>query len=452
MRTDVSNDVTDAVDLEFGAATDRVGERRVPPSPAVAALARQAQAGNTRRAYAGDWAHFTAWAARHQQQALPAQPGTVAQYVADLAALTRPDGRPAYTPATVARRVAGITFVHRRAGHLPPGAAELVAATVAGLRRSRATPPRRMKALPLTTLGTVLDAIDTRSWPAAVIGRRDRALLLLGWASALRRAELAALRREDLTAHPEDGLHLLIRTSKTDPDAAGATLAVPFGTTPATCAACAVTDWVQVLDAWDGHADPHGSLAGVAGLAGRPAVLRLLLTSNGSSSGVDPDPNPHRDHGGSAVGGTDPQQPEQQQRPEGANEPADRHRCHHPTRGRRPPVGALQEPGERGAPDGDWGWGPLLRPVTRAATIGDRPLAGDAVHAVVRRRLAAAGLDPAGFGAHSLRAGFVTDAYRAGASTHAITRQTRHRDPATVQAYARHYTPLEVNAVTQVGL
>lgn len=444
MLTDVSNDVTDAADLEFGAATDRVGERSVPPSPAVAALARQAQAGNTRRAYAGDWAHFTAWAARHEQQALPAQPGTVAQYVADLAALTRPDGRPAYTPATVARRVAGINFVHRRAGHLPPGAAELVQATLAGLRRSRATPPRRMKALPLTTLGTVLDAIDTRSWPAAVIGRRDRALLLLGWASALRRAELAALRREDLTAHPEDGLHLLIRTSKTDPDAAGATLAVPFGTTPATCAACAVTDWVQVLDAWDGHAGPHRSMAGVAR---RPAVLRLLLTDAAPS--LDPDLDRDPDRNGGAVSHTDPAN---QQRPD---QPADRHRCHHPTRGRRPAGGAPQlpgEPGERGSPDGGWGWGPLLRPVTRAATIGDRPLAGDAVHAVVRRRLAAAGLDPAGFGAHSLRAGFVTDAYRAGASTHAITRQTRHRDPATVAAYARHYTPLEVNAVTQVGL
>jgi len=441
MLTDVSNDVTDAADLGFAAAANPVGERSLPPSAAVAALARQAQAGNTRRAYAGDWAHFTAWAARHQQQPLPAQPGTVAQYVADLAALTRPDGRPAYTPATVARRVAGINFVHRRAGHLPPGAAELVAATLAGLRRSRATPPRRMKALPLTTLGTVLGAIDTDSWPAAVIGRRDRALLLLGWASALRRAELAALRRQDLTAHPDDGLHLLIRTSKTDPDAAGATLAVPFGTTPATCAACAVTDWVQLLDAWDGHTDPHRSLAG------RPAVLRLLLTDTATSSWrPDSDPDQDPDRGGGAVRGTDL---EQQQRPE---QPADRHRCHHPTRGRRPPGRLPQPPGERGSPDGGWGWGPLLRPVTRAATIGDRPLAGDAVHAVVRRRLAAAGLDPAGFGAHSLRAGFVTDAYRAGASTHAITRQTRHRDPATVAAYARHYTPLEVNAVTQVGL
>ncbi len=387
-------------------------------SPAVLTLARQAQAVNTRRGYASDWVHFTGWASRHDLVALPTAPETVAGYVADLAGRARRDGGPAYTPATLARRVAGINFVHRRAGYLPPGSAELVKATLAGLRRSRATPPRRMKALPLATLRTALDVIDVDTWPAALIGRRDRALLLLGWASALRRAELAALDRTDLTAHPQDGLHLLIRTSKTDPDAAGATLAVPFGSTAATCAACAVTSWLQVLDAWDGHTYAR------LGLAGRAAVLRLLL--------VDqlPDGVPAEDRHLGTAPLSEPHHARQR-----------RHICHHP---HNPTWGLARGRG--------LGEGPLLRPVTRHGTIGDRPLAGDAVHAVLRRRLAAAGVSPDGFGAHSLRAGFVTDAYRAGASTHAITRQTRHRDPATVQAYARHYTPLEVNAVTQVGL
>lgn len=379
---------------------------------AVEELARAAQAPNTRRGYAADWTHFTGWAARYRLDPLPADPADVAGYVADLARLRRANGRWAYTPATLARRVAGINFVHRRAGHLPPGSAEVVRATLAGLRRTRATPPRRMHALPLTTLLRALNQIETRRWPGAVTGRRDRAMLLLGWSSALRRAELAALRREDLTAHPQDGLHLLIRTSKTDPDAHGATLAVPFGTTPATCAACALTQWVQILDAWDGHTYTRD------GLVGRAAVLRLMLT--------EPPPD---DNGG--------------------------HVCHHPTNTTHAANSADIAVTGRSRPSvGEevWGQGPLLRPVSKAATIAGRALAGDAVHAVLRRRLAAAGVNPDGYGAHSLRAGFVTDAYRAGASTHAISRQTRHRDPATVEGYARHYTPLEANAVTQVGL
>ena len=395
---------TPALDDEQG----RVGEwgsSGPVMSDAVVQLARAAQADNTRRGYAADWAHFTAWTTREGLQAMPAEPGVVAEYVADLAATRRPDGRWAYTPATVARRVAGLNFVHRRAGHPTPGSAEIVRAALAGLRRTRATPPRRMHALRLATLVDVLATVESRSWPQAVIGRRDTALLLLGWATALRRSELAALRREDLTAHPVDGLHVLIRTSKTDPDAAGATLAVPFGTTPATCAACALTAWTQILYAWDGYRYSRDQLTG------RAAVLRLLLT--------DP-PTDAAD--------------------------TDRHRCHHPTS--RTTRSTATDPQ---SPDG-WGEGPLFRPVTKATTIGDRALGGDAVHHVLRRRLAAAGISPDGYGAHSLRAGFVTDAYRAGASTHAITRQTRHRNPATVAGYARHYTPLESNAVTQVGL
>src|SRR5690606_22278025 len=44
---------------------------------------------------------------------------------------------------------------------------------------------------------------------------RDRALLLVGWAAALRRSELAALRIGDIT-FVEDGLRVLVRFSKAD--------------------------------------------------------------------------------------------------------------------------------------------------------------------------------------------------------------------------------------------
>ena len=57
--------------------------------------------------------------------------------------------------------------------------------------------------------------------------------------------------------------------------------------------------------------------------------------------------------------------------------------------------------------------GAVFRSVTKATTINDRPVSGATVHAVLVRRLAAAGVDPAGYSGHSLRAGFVTDAYTA---------------------------------------
>ena len=72
--------------------------------------------------------------------------------------------------------------------------------------------------------------------------------------------------------------------------------------------------------------------------------------------------------------------------------------------------------------------------------------------AIVQRRAAAAGYDPARLGGHSLRAGFVTAAVTAGADAPAIMRQTGHRTPAMIEVYTRHHAPLEANAVTRLGL
>ncbi len=73
------------------------------------------------------------------------------------------------------------------------------------------------------------------------------------------------------------------------------------------------------------------------------------------------------------------------------------------------------------------------------------------MHKAVRRRAEQACYDPAlvtQLGGHSLRAGFVTQAFRNGADAHAIMRQTGHTTPEMVQVYARERTPLVGNAVT----
>ncbi len=66
----------------------------------------------------------------------------------------------------------------------------------------------------------------------------------------------------------------------------------------------------------------------------------------------------------------------------------------------------------------------------------------DAVAAVIQRRAAAAGYTAAQvdlLGGHSLRSGFVTEAFRAGADAHSIVRQTGHRDPKMLEVYAREF-------------
>ena len=98
---------------------------------------------------------------------------------------------------------------------------------------------------------------------------------------------------------------------------------------------------------------------------------------------------------------------------------------------------------------------PLFPRVHATGAIGATAMTGHAVNEMIHRRAAAAGFTPTQvdqLGGHSLRAGFVTEAFRAGADAHAIMRQTGHRSPVMLEVYAREHAPLVGNAVTRLGL
>ena len=97
----------------------------------------------------------------------------------------------------------------------------------------------------------------------------------------------------------------------------------------------------------------------------------------------------------------------------------------------------------------------LFPSVHKAGAIGERAMTGHAVNEMIKRRAGQAGFGPAQtqlLGGHSLRAGFVTEAFRAGADAHAIMRQTGHHGPGMLEVYAREHAPLVGNAVTRIGL
>ncbi|MFC8936251.1 hypothetical protein ACFT1A_29615 [Rhodococcus sp. NPDC057135] len=78
----------------------------------------------------------------------------------------------------------------------------------------------------------------------------------------------------------------------------------------------------------------------------------------------------------------------------------------------------------------------MFRSIAKSGNLSTTALSGAAVHAAGRRRATAAGYDKplvARLGGHSLRAGFVTPAYRNGADAHAIMRQTGHKTPGMLE-------------------
>jgi integrase len=183
---------------------------------AAAGYRRAARAENTRRAYRAAVARFTDWCGAHRQTALPASPETVAAFLAAEA------GR-GLAVNTLRLRHAALRYLHLLAGYPPPTASPLVSATFAGIRRAHRRLLRKKTALVLEPLRAALKAI-----PDTLPGRRDRALLLVGFAAALRPSELARLDTGSLTRH-EDGIALFLPWRKNDQEAHGTTVWLPAG-------------------------------------------------------------------------------------------------------------------------------------------------------------------------------------------------------------------------------
>jgi integrase len=85
----------------------------------------------------------------------------------------------------------------------------------------------------------MIDAKD-----AGIIGARDRALILLGFAGAFRRSELVRLDVEDC-AFGKDGLTLTLRRSKIDQAGEGRKIGIPYGSNPETCPVRTIQAWVE---------------------------------------------------------------------------------------------------------------------------------------------------------------------------------------------------------------
>jgi integrase len=205
---------------------------------AAAQYRRASRSENTRRAYRAAVARFCDWCAAHGRAAFPAAPETVAAF---LAAEARAD----LAVNTLRLRHAAIRYLHLLAGYPPPTAAAVVSTTFAGIRRAHRRPLGKKTALVLDRLRAAVQAI-----PETLPGRRDRALLLVGFAAALRPSEIARLTLEHVTRHA-DGIELFLPWRKNDQDARGSKLWLPQGRTDL-CPVAALEAWLAAAAITDG--------------------------------------------------------------------------------------------------------------------------------------------------------------------------------------------------------
>jgi site-specific recombinase XerD len=297
-------------------AMDAVPECR---SAAINYYLEASLAANTIRAYRSDLRMYLKWGG-----AIPSSPVELASYLAEQASWL--------SPYTLTRRVSAIRRAHRGLGLPDPSDHPMVRGVVKGIWRRHGKAQRQARPLLIDDLHRMLPTMLGRK------GVRDRALTLIGFRAALRRSELCSLDVEDL-AVSDQGVLLHVRQSKTDQQAKGRIIAIPF----ATSGPCAV----RALLAW------------------------------------------------------------------------------------------LQEAGvENGA---------VFQSMTRWGALTGR-LSAQTVSIIVRGYARAAGVDACGLSAHSLRAGFVTSAAKAGLQVHAIQQQTGHRSLEMLYRYVRTGNPFSDNA------
>ena len=290
----------------------------------------------TRRAYASDMAHFSAWCRDRGQVDMPASPATVADYIAAMAG----EG---FAPSTIGRRLASISQAHQRAGYDEdnPTRSAGVRLTHKGIRRTLQHRPRKATALRSSELRAYFGTLDD-----SLRAVQARALLTWGLAGAFRRAELVALDVSDM-AETDEGYLVTVRQSKTDQEGRGQAKAIVYGKDPATCPVLAMRAWLNA--------------AGVT-------------------------------------------------------------------------------------------TGAVFRPVWPGGKVGDTRLNAVTVSRVVKRAAEALGKDAADFSGHSLRRGFVTEAFKNDASLHAIAQQTGHRSMKVLEGYIQDQTIFDGNAVHDIGL
>jgi integrase len=245
---------------------------------AARAYAKASKAPRTLESYRRAWQAFVAWCQGRGLASLPAAPEVVALYLTARADAGR-------KPATLALDLAAIGAAHKTAGCSSPAAAESVRQVLAGIRRTLGVAQRQVAPLLPGDLRAVSAAL-----PVGLLGLRDRALLLLGFAGAFRRSELAQLEVRDLT-FTADGLEVVLRRSKTDQEGRGETKGIPHGSDPATCPVRSVKAWLEAAQLEDENAGPvfrevtrHGRLGAVP-LAGRS--IARIVKRNASAAGLD---------------------------------------------------------------------------------------------------------------------------------------------------------------------
>lgn len=203
----------------------------VPLPSTVRDFIRASKSENTLRGYQSDWREFCEWCKGHSIAPLPASPESIASYIAECAGRLK--------VGSIQRRLNAIAEAHKATGTESPTHSAIVRNTMKGIRRTLGTAPVQKAPTLTDDIRAMLEARND-----GLIGIRDRAIILLGFAGAFRRSEVVGLDVEDCS-FGKDGLTITLRRSKTDQSGEGRKIGIPYGSNPETCPVRTMQSWIE---------------------------------------------------------------------------------------------------------------------------------------------------------------------------------------------------------------
>ena len=208
-------------------------------------LAEEDRRPSTRRVYESKWRGFASFCADRGAEALPASEEIVAAYLSE-----RTED---VTLSTIRQDVAAIRWMHERHGAEDPTDGAGVGRVLDGITQTSSPEDGRGKKQAVLTehVRAMVETLPTEE-PASDAGPaaratylralRDKALLLVGFAGAFRRAELAQIREEHVTLNAE-GMEIFVPKSKTEPRTVG----INFARNADFCPARSLRGWTSTV-------------------------------------------------------------------------------------------------------------------------------------------------------------------------------------------------------------
>jgi site-specific recombinase XerD len=187
----------------------------------------------THLAYEKDWKDFQLFSSKIKQTALPALAETILLYLQFLV-------DKGLKINTIRRRTAAIRYYHNNAGLDSPTDQVVCKKMLRAVTRQLGSQTNQKQAMYVDDLKKIIDLIDD----STLTGKRDKAMLLLGFSGGFRRSEVVTLTVSQLHFSKE---HLKVHLKRSKTDQTGKGLDKPILGHPDSpyCAVKAVKDWLK---------------------------------------------------------------------------------------------------------------------------------------------------------------------------------------------------------------